>query len=82
MARGSVAWIMVVVGVTAFFVGALLLTVTDPVIQGLFASPMWSSTTTFGTDALQWAEWLWQYLSLFVLLGFLSLVWINSRREG
>lgn len=80
--RGSAAWVVVVVTTTAMVVGALLLTVTDPVAQGLFASDMYTSTTAFGSNLLTWVQNLWTYLSAFILIGLLSLVWVTTRRAG
>lgn len=80
--RGSAAWVIAIVTVVALIVGSLLLTVADPVVQALFSSSMWQSTTSYGTDTLAWGKSLWTYLSLILLLGFLSMVWVHTRRAG
>lgn len=80
--RGSAAWVIGIVLVTAFVVGALLLTVTDPVAQALFSSSLYQSNTSYGSNALSWVKSFWQYISVILLLGFLSFVWINTRRAG
>lgn len=80
--RGSAAWVITVVVITGFIVGALLFTVTDPIAQALFDSAMWQSSTSYGTNTLSWGKSLWSYLSVFVLIGFLSLVWVTTRRSG
>lgn len=80
--RGSAPWVLAIVSVTALVTGAILLTVTDPVAQGLFDSPMWSSSTSAGQMTLSAVASLWTYWPLWILVGLLSLVWITTRRAG
>lgn len=80
--RGSAPYVLAVVSVVAIVTGAILLTVTDPVAQGLFNSPMWSSTTSAGQMTLSAMVSLWTYWPLWIMTGILSLVWIRTRRAG
>lgn len=80
--RGSAAWVLTVVLVTAFVVGALLLTVVDPVVQGLFDSSIWTCSTSYCDMTLGAGENMWAYIALVILLGFLSTVWVTTRRAG
>lgn len=81
MAR-SAAYILAVLVVVMLVMGAILLTVLDPVAQAVFASSLWSMDTSAGSLVTSSVESLWAFWSLFVLLGLLSLVWITTRRPG
>lgn len=80
--RGSTPWVLGIVSVLTLIVGAILLTVTDPVAQGVFSSSLWSSTTGPGQMTLGATQAIWKYWPLMILIGILSLVWITSRRAG
>lgn len=80
--KGSAAYIIAILTVVMFIAGAILLTVVDPVVQALFSSSMWESTTSYGQNTLTWGRNLWKYIGLILLLGYLSMVWIHSRRAG
>lgn len=80
--RGSAPYVLAVVSVVALITGSILLTVTDPIAQGVFNSGMWSSSTDAGKMTLDATVALWTYWPLWILTGLLSLVWINTRRAG
>lgn len=80
--RGSTPWVLGIVSVLTLIVGAILLTVTDPVAQGVFGSSLWSSSTSAGQMTLGGTKAIWTYWPLMILIGILSLVWITSRRAG
>lgn len=82
MARGSAAWVIAILAVTTGVIGALVLTVTDPVAQALFASPNYSSSTTYGSDLLGWLKHGWNYWPVFLLMGIGVTVWVKTRRPG
>lgn len=82
MARGSAAWVVAILAVTMGIVGSLLLTVVDPVQQQLFASGLWSSSTTYGTDALRWQRDAWMVWPAFILFGIMIEVWVHTRRAS
>lgn len=82
VARGSAAWVIAVLAVVLLLVGAMLLTVLDPVAQSVFASSLWTSSTSAGQMTQSAVENMWTYWSLFILLGLTSLVWIMTRRPG
>lgn len=81
MAKTSAAWTIAILAVVAGLIGSLLLTVTDPVAQALFDSAMWSSDTTFGSDALSWQKDAWNYWPAFILFGIMLMVWVETRQE-
>lgn len=61
--------------------GALMFTITDPLMQALFGSPGWSSSTTYNTALLGWFVDLWEIvLPMAVLVAILFEVWVYSRR--
>lgn len=76
----SAAWVLAIVAVLVFIIGALLLTVIDPVMQTLFDSSLWSSSTPYGTDALNWMQDLWAFFPVAILITILLLVWIRTRQ--
>lgn len=82
MARGSAAWALAIVAVATALVGSLLLTVADPVMQALFASATYSSTTTFGSDLLSWQQDAWTFWPVIILLGIMVMVWVETRRPA
>lgn len=81
MAR-SAPYILVIVALVTAIMGALVLTVTDPVMQHLFDSVMWQSDTEYGQDALQWQQHAWNFWPAFILFGILMMVWVDTRRPG
>lgn len=76
----SAAWVLAIVAVLTFIIGALMLTVVDPVMQALFDSTLWSSSTQYGTQTLGWVQDLWLYFPVFILITILLLVWIRTRQ--
>lgn len=80
MARTSAAWVLGIVAIMTGLVGALLLTVIDPVMQAVFASSLWTADTTTGQNILTWTRDVWTYWPVFILLGILDLVWIETRQ--
>jgi len=80
--RGSAAWAVPVVLVTAFLVGSILLTVLDPIWQGVFDSAMWDANSPTMTMLLDGLQALATYTSLLLLFGYLSRSWIWTRRAG
>lgn len=80
MARTSAAWALAIVAVVTGLVGSLLLTVMDPVMQAWFGSAMWSADTTTGSNILTWAHDTWTYWAVFILLGIMVMVWIETRQ--
>lgn len=80
--RGSAPYVIGIVSVVALITGSILLTVTDPIAQGVFSSPMWSSSTDAGQMTLGAIVAIWTYWPLWILTGLLSMVWIKTRRAG
>jgi len=80
VSRGSAAWVVAIVAPLAVFVGAMILTVVDPLMQTLFSSALWSSQTSYGTSALAWQKAVWTFWPVVILVGLLFLVWIETRQ--
>jgi len=80
MAKGSAAWVLTIVTVLSVIVGALLLTVVDPLMQTLFDSTLWQSSTQAGTNALGWQKSAWTFLPISILLALLIGIWIETRQ--
>lgn len=78
----SAAWVLGIVSVVTGVIGSLLLTVIDPVIQAFFASPSWTSSTTYGSDLLGWLESSWALWPALILFGIMFLVWIETRQPA
>lgn len=82
MARTSAAWVLGIVSVLAGLVGALLLTVLDPVAQALFDSGLWTADTSTGANILTWGRDVWTFWPAFILLGIMVLVWVETRQPA
>ena len=80
MVGRSAAYVISIVAVVSFFMGAFILTATDPFMQQLFGSMLWSSDTSWGSDALGWYEALWGFVGMAILITILMTVWINTRQ--
>lgn len=80
--RGSAAFAIPIVLVTAFLVGSLMLTVLDPLWQAFFDSAMWQTNNSSIQMMLDAVKALTTYIGLFLLLGYLSRSWIWTRRAG
>lgn len=78
--KGSAAWAVVIVSIVAFIVGSLLLTATDPVMQALFDSSLWSASTSDGSNALAWQKRAWMALPAMILVALLVQIWIDTRQ--
>lgn len=78
----SAAWLLAIVAILTFLIGALLLSSIDPVMQALFASDMWSSSTSYGTRSLGWTEDLWAFFPLAIMITILLVVWVRTRQPA
>lgn len=80
MAGRSAAYVIAIVSALAFIIGALVLTAVDPVMQALFASPSWSSSTRNGTDLLMWLSNAWAFVPASLLIAITIQIWIDTRQ--
>ncbi len=80
MARNSGAYIVAIIAALMFIVGALVLTVIDPVMQALFDSATWSSSTSTGTDLLSWQQTAWRFAAAAMLIAIIMEIWIGTRQ--
>lgn len=82
MAKGSAAFVISILAVVLLIVGAVLLTVLDPVAQTIFGSMLWDTSTSAGGMATGAVQSMWAFWGLIILLGIASLVWVTTRRPG
>lgn len=80
--RGSAAWLTAIVATVMFVIGALLLSVVDPVMQTLFDSSLFTAETVIGTTFLGYLTDFWSFLAIAILIAILLTVWIGTRRAG
>lgn len=76
----SAAWVLGIVSVVTGLVGSILLTVLDPILQAFFASPSWSSSTSYGSNLLGWFQDAWTLWPAMILFGIMLLVWVETRQ--
>lgn len=81
MPKNSAAFIVAILAVMMFIVGALVLTTIDPVMQSVFASPAWGSSTENGTDLLSWQKSAWSFAASAMMIAILMEIWIGTRRS-
>lgn len=81
MARNSAAWVVGIVAILAFLMGTLILSATDPIMQDLFDSSLWTSSTADGQNALNWQKAAWGFLSTAILIAILFMVLIETRQS-
>jgi cytochrome c oxidase assembly factor CtaG len=81
MAR-SAAFVLAIVVVLSFIVGAFMLTVTDPVIQSFFDSTLGSADTQDGSNLISWLGIAWATLPAVILIGLLLKTWVSTRRPA
>lgn len=79
--RRSAAWVITIVVVLGFIVGALILTATDPVVQALFGSDLWSASTADGKNALTRMERAWAFFATAILIALLVQIWVDTRQS-
>lgn len=80
--RGSAAWITAIVSVLMFLIAAILLTFVDPVLQTLFDSSLFTSSTAPGATTLRRIQNLWGFFPVAILIAITLTVWIKTRRPG
>jgi len=76
----SAPYTLAILLVTALVTGALLLTVTDPVMQALFGSGAYTAETANGKSLLSWMGALWSFVPAAILLMFLIKSWVDTRQ--
>jgi hypothetical protein len=79
--QGSASFTIVLVGLTAFVVGAMLLTfVVYPMVNAFRASAIWQAETANGAKLLTYVGGMWEFWGGFLLLALLSFIWIRTRQ--
>jgi|GEM_PF-3559843 len=81
VSRGSTAWIVAIVCILGFVTGAIVYTATDPVMQTVFGSALWSSSTTDGQNALAWQKAMWLFVPVAILLVLLVEIQVGTRNK-
>jgi len=78
--RRSAAFVLGIIVIVGFIVGALILSVIDPFAQGLLDSQLWTAETTEGQNALGWYKNLYLFIPVALLTALLIQVWIDTRQ--
>lgn len=80
MPRGSAAYVIAVVAIMSFIIGGLVYASLDPMMQAIFDSELWTSSTTHGKNALEWQKRIWLFAPTFVLVSIVTTIWIETRQ--
>ena len=79
--QGSASYTIVIGGVTAVLVGALMLTfVLFPLYNSLSAAPFFEADTANGVMVVDYTLGMWRFWGGVLLLGLLSWVWVVTRQ--
>lgn len=77
----SGAFVVVIGGVTALIVGAIVLTfVVFPLTDVFMASELWTAQTPAGSELLTYMGGFWVFWPAIILIAILSFIWINTRQ--
>lgn len=79
--QGSASFTIVIAGLTALIVGAMLLTfLFYPIISAFMGAGFWSAETAAGARVTTYVGGMWQFWGGIILLALLSFVWIRTRQ--
>lgn len=80
--QGSASFVLVLGGLTALLVGAMVLTfLFYPVVTAMLESALFAPmSTTGGARVLMYVEGLWVFWGGIILIGILSWVWVRTRQ--
>lgn len=79
--QGSASFTIVIAGLTALVVGAMLLTfVLYPYMNAFVGSGFWNADTTAGLRVIRFTEGLWRFWGGIVLMAILSFIWVQTRQ--
>jgi len=80
--QGSASFTIVIAGMTALVVGAMVLTfVFYPIATALLNSPLFDlMATTAGTRVTTYVRGLWTFWGAIILIAILSFIWVRTRQ--
>ena len=79
--QGSASFTIVLGGLAAILVGAIVLTFfVYPMVNAFTGSAIWSLDTTAGANLLTVLEGVWTFAGGFMLIAILSFIWVKTRQ--
>ncbi|MFP4627210.1 MAG: hypothetical protein ACOCQY_02750 [Halorhabdus sp.] len=79
--QGSAAFTIVIGGVTAFVVGAFLLTfAVYPIATQFMDAAFWTASTPSQEFLTTYVGGIWKFWGAILLIAILSFVWVSTRR--
>jgi len=79
--QGSSAYTIVLAGLSAVIVGAVLLTfIVYPMTNAFTGSAMWSADTAAGARLLMSIGGIWEFWGGILLFSLLSFIWVRTRQ--
>lgn len=79
--QGSTAFTLVLGGVMAIVVGAIVGTfLVYPIINGFTGTELFAFETTSGARVGTFVDGMWRFTLGFVMLGIIAFVWIETRQ--
>jgi len=80
--QGSASFTIVIAGLTALIIGAMVLTfVFYPIVTPMLESPLFGTmTTTSGVRVTTYVRGLWVFWGAIILIGITSFIWVRTRQ--
>lgn len=79
--QGSASYTIVIGGVTAVVVGAIVLSfLAYPFINAFVGTPIFESSTTSGSRVMMYVKGFWTFLGGFVMIAIVIWIWITTRQ--
>jgi len=77
----SAAFAIVITGMAALVVGAIVLTfVHFPIVTAIMDSALFNVETASGSRLTTWVKGAWVFLPAIMLIGLLSWIWVVTRQ--
>lgn len=77
--QSSAAWVVGVVVIIGFIIGAVILSTIDPFAQGLMNSQIWSADSVEGQNLLRWMAAAWAFIGGALILALLIQIQVDTR---
>lgn len=79
--QGSASFTIVIGGLSALLVGAMLLSFAFyPIVGGFMNAAFWDSQTTAGSRLVTYTGGIWVFWGGIILLAILSYIWVETRQ--
>jgi hypothetical protein len=79
--QGSASYVIVIGGVTAVAVGALMLTfVMYPLFNAFSGSPLFTAETAYGATLITYTLGLWEFWGGILLIALIAWIWVVTRQ--